>query len=68
VLTPATRQARSGEVSIAYQVVGEGPFDLIWRRELDRFGGREADTAGDGRAELTGVPGEWQLYVVEPGA
>ena len=30
--------------------------------------GREADTAGDGRAELTGVPGEWQLYVVEPGA
>jgi class 3 adenylate cyclase len=30
VITPATRYARSGEVNIAYQVVGEGPFDLIW--------------------------------------
>ncbi len=28
--TPATRYARSGDVNIAYQVVGEGPFDLIW--------------------------------------
>lgn len=27
---PRTRYARSGGVSIAYQVVGEGPFDLIW--------------------------------------
>src|SRR5205823_7775586 len=25
-----TRYAKSGNVSIAYQVVGEGPFDLIW--------------------------------------
>src|SRR5437763_9564577 len=24
-----TRYARSGDVSIAYQVVGEGPFDLV---------------------------------------
>jgi class 3 adenylate cyclase len=30
VATPETRYARSGEVNIAYQVVGEGPFDLIW--------------------------------------
>ena len=28
--TPETRYARSGEVNIAYQVVGDGPFDLIW--------------------------------------
>src|SRR6266700_3523705 len=27
---PETRYARSGDVSIAYQVVGEGPFDLVW--------------------------------------
>jgi pimeloyl-ACP methyl ester carboxylesterase/class 3 adenylate cyclase len=26
---PETRYARSGDVSIAYQVVGEGPFDLV---------------------------------------
>jgi pimeloyl-ACP methyl ester carboxylesterase len=26
---PETRYAKSGDVSIAYQVVGDGPFDLI---------------------------------------
>jgi class 3 adenylate cyclase len=25
-----TRYARSGDVSIAYQVVGDGPFDVVW--------------------------------------
>ena len=28
--TPVTRYARSGGVNIAYQVVGDGPFDLLW--------------------------------------
>jgi class 3 adenylate cyclase len=27
---PETRYARSGDVSIAYQVLGEGPLDLVW--------------------------------------
>jgi pimeloyl-ACP methyl ester carboxylesterase len=27
---PPTRYARSGDVSIAYQVVGDGPFDLVF--------------------------------------
>jgi len=27
---PETRYARSGDVSIAYQVVGDGPVDLVW--------------------------------------
>ena len=27
---PETRYTKSGDVNIAYQVVGEGPFDLIW--------------------------------------
>ena len=26
---PETRYARSGDVSIAYQVTGEGPFDVV---------------------------------------
>src|SRR3954454_12395451 len=30
VTTPAIRYARSGGVNIAYQVVGAGPFDLLW--------------------------------------
>jgi len=27
---PKTRYAKSGDLNIAYQVVGEGQFDLIW--------------------------------------
>ena len=27
---PETRYARSGDVSIAYQVLGDGPFDLVF--------------------------------------
>ncbi|HLB26720.1 MAG TPA: adenylate/guanylate cyclase domain-containing protein [Dehalococcoidia bacterium] len=27
---PETRYAKSGDVNIAYQVVGEGPLDLVW--------------------------------------
>ena len=30
VVIPKTRYARSGDVNIAYQVVGDGSFDLIW--------------------------------------
>jgi class 3 adenylate cyclase len=30
VATPTTRYVRSGDANIAYQVVGDGPFDLIW--------------------------------------
>jgi pimeloyl-ACP methyl ester carboxylesterase len=29
-VTPETRYAKSGDLNIAYQVVGEGPFDLIY--------------------------------------
>lgn len=29
-MIPEVRYARSGDVSIAYQVVGDGPFDLVW--------------------------------------
>jgi hypothetical protein len=29
-LHPDARYARSGEVNIAYQVVGEGPVDLVY--------------------------------------
>lgn len=29
-MPPETRYAKSGDANIAYQVVGEGPFDLIW--------------------------------------
>src|ERR671933_3050812 len=29
-MPPETRYAKSGDLNIAYQVVGEGPFDLVY--------------------------------------
>ncbi|WP_262270456.1 hypothetical protein [Microvirga yunnanensis] len=29
-MAPRTKYARSGDVAIAYQVMGQGPFDLVW--------------------------------------
>ena len=29
-MQPETQYAKSGDVYIAYQVVGDGPVDLIW--------------------------------------
>jgi hypothetical protein len=38
-MQPTTRYAKSGDVNIAYQVVGEGPLDLVyvpgWVSHLD---------------------------------
>ena len=40
-MTPETRYTRSGEVSIAYQVVGRGPIDLVlvpgWISNIELF-------------------------------
>ena len=40
-MVPETRYARSGEVSIAYQVVGRGPVDLLlvpgWLSNIEVF-------------------------------
>ena len=40
-MAPETHYARSGDVNIAYQVVGEGPLDLVfvmgWVSHLDYF-------------------------------
>ena len=34
---PETRYARSGDVSIAYQVVGDGPFDVVFVPSLSHI-------------------------------
>jgi pimeloyl-ACP methyl ester carboxylesterase len=40
-MAPATRYARSGEFHIAYQVVGDGPIDLVyvptWISQVEHF-------------------------------
>ena len=30
VILPKTKYARSGDVRIAYQITGNGPFDVVW--------------------------------------
>ena len=35
-VVPEVRYARSGDVSIAYEVVGDGPFDLVWTPGANR--------------------------------
>jgi len=41
VIVPTTRYARSGDASIAYQVVGEGPLDMLfvtgWLTQLEQL-------------------------------
>ncbi len=53
-MMPETRYARSGDVSIAYQVVGSEPFDVVFVPP-----GTSQDR---GVHELKGIPGEWRLY------
>ena len=30
LMLPRTKYARSGDIRIAYQVTGDGPFDVVW--------------------------------------
>jgi hypothetical protein len=44
-MQPQTRYARSGDVHIAYQVLGDGPVDLVYVPDI---GGRVSAMAGPG--------------------
>ena len=57
---PETRYARSGDVSIAYQVVGDGPVDLVW--QFDFFGNVDVQWESPFMTQLKGVPETWRLY------
>jgi hypothetical protein len=65
---PETHYATSGGVSIAYQVLGDGPFDIVYvpgfvsHLEL-RW---RVPSFSASLAELKGIRGEWGLYRVEP--
>ena len=50
LMAPTTRYARSGDASIAYQVVGDGPLDLALRARLDLAD--RAPVGGAGAAPL----------------
>ena len=61
-MTPETRYARSGDVNIAYQVVGDAPGDLVlmpgWVSNIE--------VQDRGSNALKGVPDEGRLFAVDP--
>jgi class 3 adenylate cyclase len=61
---PETRYARSGDVSIAYQVLGEGPFDVVYTP--GRVSHVELDWDAAGLAVLLrGIAGQARLIVFD---
>jgi len=64
-VTPETRYARAGDVHIAYQVVGDGPIDLVYvppqLQQVEHLWA-EPRIADRGEHALKGVPGVWRLW------
>lgn len=58
------RYARSGDVSIAYSVHGEGPLTLVVAPGFVSHQEVLLDFEDRGSAELKGVPGRWELFAV----
>lgn len=75
---PKTRYARNGDLHVAYQVVGDGPVDLVLVNGTPAEAGEVvvSSTVKDlaagsgltfedrGEQELKGVPGCWRLFAV----
>ena len=59
-----TKYTKIGDVHIAYQVVGDGPIDLVvvpgWVKDIVAGSGLRFEERGT--QVLKGVPGEWQLF------
>jgi len=79
VESPETRYARSGDVSVAYQVVGEGPRDLVWIPSMahhvpgevlvsstvkDLVAGSGIEFEDRGEHQLKGITEPWRLFTV----
>jgi len=70
-MVPKTRYAKSGELNIAYQIVGDGPFDLVYvpgwiflvtSTVRDLTSGSELVFEDRGTRALKGVPRDWHLF------
>jgi hypothetical protein len=74
---PETRYAKGAEGHVAYQIVGDGPFDLVfvpgWTSNVDVMWEEPAlarllrATLGANRGTRTrkGIPGEWRLFAAD---
>jgi hypothetical protein len=68
---PEIRYAKNGDVSLAYQVLGDAPLDLLFvpgfisNLELNwELAGSGLVFVDAGEHELKGVPDRWHLYRV----
>lgn len=65
---PEIRYVRNGGVSLACQVVGDGPIDVVEVAGLFTHLEAKWEEPGlvrfDGVATLRGVPGEWSVFTV----
>lgn len=64
MLDRETRYARSGDVNIAYQVVGDGPVDLLWIPTFAQHIELSWDESNRG-AWLTALASEYRLIVFD---
>jgi hypothetical protein len=53
---PETRYAKSGDVNVAYQVIREGPFDLVFVPGLPGTSSSSGGNMTDFVPELAGLP------------
>ena len=60
-VTPDIRYANNGEVHLAYQVLGDGPIDLVYVAGALTNLALAWEQPGH-RRELKGIPGEWRLF------
>ena len=58
VAVPEVRYAKNGGLHIAYQVLGDGPFDLV--------AGSGLGFVPRGTHHLRGVPDAWDVYQALP--
>jgi hypothetical protein len=61
---PEIRYAKSGEVRIAYQVIGGGDLDLVWVPGFVTNLELAWEDPAEARHELRGLPEEVHLYTV----
>jgi len=70
---PQTKYVDVGGAEVAYQVVGQGPpdliwvpgwghVDLVWEDPVDLVAGSGITFEDRGDHQLKGVPGSWKLY------
>ena len=65
---PDVSYAHSGDVAIAYQIVGSGPVDVVFvsRTVKDLVAGSGLKFDDRGEHPLKGIPDTWHVFALVP--